>query len=75
MASFLTRAYDLEVADSTDRFTDDDGNVHEFDIEAIAEAGITYGCNPPDNTLYCPHDDVLREQMAAFLHRASRLEP
>ncbi len=37
-------------------------------IEAIAEAGITGGCgtNPP---LYCPDDDVRRDQMAVFLLR------
>lgn len=51
-------------------FTDDDGNVHEGYIEAIAAEGITQGCNPPDNTLYCPSDPVTRGQMAAFLVRA-----
>ena len=28
-------------------FVDDDGNVHEAYIEAIAAEGITRGCNPP----------------------------
>ncbi len=28
-------------------FTDDNGNVHEGNIEAIAAEGITKGCNPP----------------------------
>ena len=51
-------------------FSDDDGSVHEGFIEAIAEAGITFGCNPPDNDLYCPDDPVTRGQMAAFLVRA-----
>jgi hypothetical protein len=35
-------------------FTDDNGNVHEGNIEAIAADGITRGCNPPVNTSYCP---------------------
>ena len=28
-------------------FVDDDGNIHEANIEYIAEAGVTKGCNPP----------------------------
>lgn len=51
-------------------FVDDDGNVHEANIEAIAAIGITRGCNPPANTFYCPDDSVTRGQMAAFLRRA-----
>lgn len=51
-------------------FTDDNGNVHEPNIEAIAAEGITFGCNPPENTKYCPDDMVTRGQMAAFLDRA-----
>jgi hypothetical protein len=51
-------------------FTDDNGNVHEPNIEAIAAEGITFGCNPPENTKYCPGDAVTRGQMAAFLDRA-----
>lgn len=56
-------------------FTDDDGNIHEGNIEAIAAEGITKGCNPPLNTLYCPGDSVTRAQMAAFLNRALGLAP
>jgi len=52
------------------RFVDDDGNVHEGFIEAIAADGITSGCNPPVNDRYCPDDPVTRGQMAAFLTRA-----
>jgi len=51
-------------------FTDDDGDTFEADIEAIADVGITRGCNPPANTLFCPDDDVTRGEMAAFLRRA-----
>lgn len=51
-------------------FIDDDGNVHEAAIEAIAAVGVTKGCNPPTNNLYCPADQVTRGQMAAFLVRA-----
>ncbi len=51
-------------------FSDDDGNIHEAAIEAIAAEGITKGCNPPINDLYCPSATVTRGQMAAFLVRA-----
>lgn len=54
-------------------FIDDDGNVHEGGIEAIAEAGITTGCNPPSNNRYCPEETVTRGEMAAFLARALHL--
>ncbi len=56
-------------------FVDDDTSVHEGAIEAIADVGITRGCNPPLNTRYCPGDPVTRGQMAAFLVRALQLPP
>lgn len=54
-------------------FSDDDGNVHEGAIEAIAEVFITLGCNPPVNDNYCPDDPVTREQMASFFVRSEGL--
>jgi hypothetical protein len=69
MATFLVRAFDYEAA-SGDRFTDQDGSIFESNIEALAEAGVTKGCNPPANTLFCPNSVVTRAEMAAFLHRA-----
>jgi hypothetical protein len=68
MASFLARALDLP-ATTTDYFTDDAGNIHEKNINALAKSGITSGCGA---NLYCPKAFVTREQMAAFLHRAYR---
>lgn len=56
-------------------FVDDDGNIHEANIEYIAAAGVTKGCNPPANTNYCPSGTVTRGQMAAFLVRALTLPP
>ncbi|HSJ35565.1 MAG TPA: S-layer homology domain-containing protein [Acidimicrobiia bacterium] len=44
-------------------------NVFHGDIAWLAETGVTRGCNPPENTEFCPDDDVTRGQMAAFLHR------
>ena len=69
MAAFLRRALGLPSV-SGDRFSDDNGSVFEADIESIAAAGITLGCNPPDNTRFCPERPVTRAQMAAFLNRA-----
>ena len=69
MAAFLVRALGLTER-STGVFTDDDGSVFEADIEKLATAGITRGCNPPVNTRFCPDAKVTREQMAAFLVRA-----
>jgi hypothetical protein len=69
MAAFLVRA--LNLADRLDNpFTDDDGSIFEADIERLAAAGITKGCNPPTNDQYCPDGQVTRGQMAAFLVRA-----
>jgi hypothetical protein len=39
-------------------------------VEALAAAGITKGCNPPTNNLFCPNSAVTRAQMAVFLARA-----
>ncbi len=44
-------------------------NTFHDDIAWLAEAGVTRGCNPPDNTEFCPDDEVTREQMAAFMRR------
>ncbi len=69
MAAFLVRAMGYQAVTSTD-FADDDDSVFELDIEKLAAAGVTKGCNPPANDRFCPNDPVTRGQMAAFLHRA-----
>ncbi|HKX74852.1 MAG TPA: N-acetylmuramoyl-L-alanine amidase [Acidimicrobiia bacterium] len=56
-------------------FVDDDGSVHEGNIEAIAAVDVTRGCNPPENDRFCPGDPVGRGQMTAFLDRALGLAP
>ena len=66
MASFLSRALALGPT-STDFFSDDEGSVHEDDINRIAAAGLTVGCGAGR---YCPSGTVPREQMASFLARA-----
>jgi len=74
MAAFLKRALNLPIP-PTDFFTDDESSTFEADINAVAAAGITKGCNPPSNTRYCPTRDVSRGEMAAFLRRALGLPP
>ena len=73
MAAFLYRALRLEPGDVS--FTDTVGHLFETEVSSLASAGITRGCNPPDNDRYCPDDPITRGQMAAFLYRALQLEP
>jgi len=68
MAAFMSRVFELADRGDTD-FLDDNGSVFEADIERLAEAGITKGCNPPVNDRFCPDAYVTRGQMAAFFHR------
>jgi hypothetical protein len=75
MAAFLVRAYKLTSGGSTDAFIDDTGSVFETDINRLAAAGITQGCNPPVNNRYCPANPVHRDEMASFLGRAGDLSP
>jgi hypothetical protein len=70
VASFLVRALGVPPAPEPDRFIDDDDSPHAADIDALVAAGITRGCNPPDNTEFCPERPVTRGEMAAFLVRA-----
>lgn len=67
MASFLVRAYQLP-GGAVSPFADVSGT-HAADVAALFAAGITGGCSASP-ALYCPATPVLREQMAAFLHRA-----
>ena len=73
MAAFLVRALALPPA-SGDRFVDDDRSPFQADIEALAAAGITRGCDPPENRRFCPSDPVRRDEMASFLARALGLD-
>lgn len=68
MAAFLVRALGLTDSGGKDWFGDDGGSVFEADINRLAAAGITRGCNA-DGTNYCPDDPVTRGEMAAFVVR------
>ncbi len=69
MAAFLVRAFGFGSASEVD-FVDDDGSVFETDIERLAAAGVTKGCNPPSNDRFCPDQAITRGEMATFLMRA-----
>ena len=70
MAAFMVRALGYTDDGGGNLFVDDDGSVFESDIDKLAFAGVTSGCNPPTNDQFCPGKLVTRGQMAAFLHRA-----
>ena len=70
MAAFLVRAIGYTDAGRGDLFSDDDGSMFEGDIDRLAAAGVTRGCNPPLNTRFCLIRSVSRGQMAACLVRA-----
>ena len=73
MATFLTRAFDLPAADPAG-FDDTEGSTHAANIDALAAARITAGCQT-DPLRYCPGRPVSRAQMATFLARALGLVP
>ena len=75
MAAFLVRAYGYVSGAGENRFVDDDGSVFEANIDRLAAAGITKGCNPPANDRFCADNDVRRDEMATFLARAEGLTP
>lgn len=68
MATFLTRALDLDVPEGAPDAPDVDADqAHADGIAAVIEAGIALG--QQDGT-FQPHQTVTRGQMAAFLTRA-----
>lgn len=73
MAAFLHRALPLGTGSAT--FEDTEGTVFAADVSSVADAGITFGCDPPDNTRFCPDATVTRGQMAALLVRGFDLPP
>lgn len=69
LAVFLARSLLLPTSER-DHFVDDRGHLHEEDINRLAAKGIAHGCNPPDNTRYCPERVVTRGKIASLLVRA-----
>jgi hypothetical protein len=70
MAAFLVRAFGYIDDGGGNLFVDDDGSMFERDIDRLATAGVTMGCEAAPNAEFCPDGFVTRDQMAAFLHRA-----
>jgi M6 family metalloprotease-like protein/uncharacterized repeat protein (TIGR01451 family) len=76
MASFIARLHEKATGtaptSTRDWFTDDNGSVHESNINAIAELGITRGSRDVDGDGkidYEPAKNVSRAQMASFIAR------
>jgi hypothetical protein len=55
-------------------FYDDENSPFQPNIDAIAAADVTRGCNPPFGDMFCPEESVTRGEMAAFLVRALVLD-
>lgn len=66
VAAFINRALLLPHAEA-DHFADDMASPFEVDINALAAAGLTYGCG---DGRFCPDDVVSRSQAASFVARA-----
>jgi hypothetical protein len=73
MAAFLVRGFGYTDGGGADLFRDDDDSIFEVDIDRLGTAGVTRGCNPPTNDLFCPANRVRRDEMASFLSRALKL--
>ena len=70
MATFLTRALDLEAPGTKAGFSDvAESDTHAASIEALYAAGITLGCSLQP-LQFCPDQPVTRAEMATFLTRA-----
>ena len=74
MATFLTRAFDLQDTGGVVSFTDVSDGPHAPAIRTLAAAGITAGC-ATEPLRYCPDQVVTRAQMATFLARTLGLVP
>ena len=70
MAELLVRAYGYDNPEGTDFFVDDEDSRFADSINRLRNHGITKGCNPPDNTNFCPSASLTRAQMATFFARA-----
>ena len=69
LAAFMVRALSLTENTHPGFIDVSVGSTFAEDIGRLATAGITKGCNPPDNDRFCPLDDVDRGQLAAFFRR------
>lgn len=70
LAELFTRAFGYTNDEGLDLFVDDDASAFEDSINKLGVAGITLGCNPPDNAEFCPYRELSRAEMATFFVRA-----
>jgi hypothetical protein len=70
LVELVLAAYDTGELTRPGRLVDSLDSVFVADIAWLASEGISRGCNPPFNDLFCGDDSVTRGQMAAFLSRA-----
>ncbi|MEY2464629.1 MAG: hypothetical protein QOH64_2767, partial [Acidimicrobiaceae bacterium] len=72
MASFINNAIEFltgtRYSSTTDFFDDDNGDVHEANINGLAGAGIVSGTG---GGLYSPANPVLRDSMGSFIIRTA----
>jgi hypothetical protein len=74
MSALFKRAVDTLVlvdpdAVDPDRFSDTGDSLFVNSTAWLAASGITVGCNPPSNTMFCPDQYVTRGELAVFLKR------
>lgn len=70
-AAFIRRVLQSTLGPAEPRsFVDTSGHLFELDIAWLAGHGITLGCDPPINSLFCPDRPVSRGEMAALFERA-----
>lgn len=70
LAAVLARLLDLPPGDHPGFDDVPPTSVFAADIARLAAAGITKGCDPPENQAFCPAGVVTRGELAAFVNRA-----
>lgn len=72
-----TDQYQLEQEETDENldsgFIDISNTPHAYNIGVLAQNGISRGCNPPDNTKYCPDRLISRDEMATYLSRSLKI--
>lgn len=72
VATVLVGAFGLGAPGAPDAFSDDDGTLHEADIDRLSQADVTTGCGA---SRYCPGATLTRGQFAALLGTVLGLSP
>ncbi len=72
-AGLLVLAFGLGADTDDAGFVDVEGSGYAAAIDALAEAGITKGCQGGDAWKFCPQSRLSRRHMALFLYRISQL--